>query len=89
MTKAKTKTGVEWMSVEECADILNVGKMTMYREIERKNIRAIRVGRSVRIHRGELEDYIRKAAAHADDVKAETTSAMARWIRATEQQASA
>jgi excisionase family DNA binding protein len=57
----RRKRGVptdEVYTVEEAAKLLKVDEMTIRRMIDRKEIVASRVGRSIRIPRSELEKYL-------------------------------
>lgn len=63
-----TRRGVallESFSVAEVAQLWHVAEKTVRREIERGNLRSIRVGRSVRVTRQALEDYAGEGSADA------------------------
>lgn len=55
------------LTVGEVADILRVSKMTVYRLIKRGQITALRIGKSFRIRRGDLEEYLRTTQFDADE----------------------
>ena len=49
----------EYMTINEVADYFGVSHMTIRREVREMNIPHIMVRRSVRIHRGDLERYVK------------------------------
>ena len=55
------RPGVDWLTVDEVAAELRVSKMTVFREIHRKNLRAARVGRAFRVLEKDLGAYIEQA----------------------------
>jgi excisionase family DNA binding protein len=52
-----------WVTVAEVAEVMRVSKMTVYRLIQANELRAARIGRSLRIGRADLERYLREAQA--------------------------
>lgn len=63
-----TRRGVallESFSVAEIAQLLHVAEKSVRREIDRGNLRSIRVGRSVRVTRQALMDYVGEGSADA------------------------
>ena len=44
--------------VPELCEILRLSKSSIYREIEAGNLRAIRIGKSVRVSAAELDRYL-------------------------------
>ena len=50
-----------FFTVEEAANMMRVSKMTVYRLIHGKELRAIKVIRSFRIPLSALDDYLKKA----------------------------
>jgi excisionase family DNA binding protein len=48
----------EMLTIREVQVILKCGKTTAYSLVSRRNIPAIRVGRSLRIRRSDLERFI-------------------------------
>jgi excisionase family DNA binding protein len=51
------------LTVREVAAELRVSGMTVRRLVERGELRAIRVGRSVRIERAELDRFLRQGGS--------------------------
>lgn len=58
----------EALTVQDVAAILRISKMSIYRAIERRELRAYRLGRSLRIRRDDLEDYLRGADTYAGEL---------------------
>jgi len=54
-------TNERYYTVEEVAKLLRVHKRTIMRFIEAKQLRAIRVGRQLRIAESALEEYLRSS----------------------------
>lgn len=50
------------ISVHQAATLLDVSRMTVYRLIDRKELRAYRVGRSLRIDPADIDTYLRGAS---------------------------
>ncbi len=48
----------DYLTVQEVADGLRVSKMTVYRFVHAGDLKSIRVGRSIRILRTSLEEYL-------------------------------
>ena len=48
--------------VEELISILRIGRNTAYELVRSGQIRSVRIGRTYRIPREALEDYLRKAS---------------------------
>ena len=57
----------EYMTVEEVAARLRVSKMTVYRAVERGDMDAIRVGRSIRVDKRDVFKFIREATTTPDE----------------------
>lgn len=49
----------EFLSVEQVADQLAVSRMTIYRLVERGELPAHRIGRSIRIRERDFDNYLR------------------------------
>jgi len=49
---------LEFLTLDEAAKILKVNPTTIGRRVQRGEIAAIHIGRSVRIRRQDLEDFI-------------------------------
>lgn len=47
-----------YVTVAEIAGLLRVSKMTVYRLIHAGELKGVTVGRSIRVHRGVLRDYL-------------------------------
>ena len=54
------------VSVEQAAGLLGIGRTTLYELIRRGEVRPIRIGRSVRIPRPELEAFVERLIADTD-----------------------
>jgi excisionase family DNA binding protein len=52
---------VQFLTVAEVAAMMRVSKMTVYRLVHAGDLPAARVGRSFRVPRGAVEDYLRNA----------------------------
>lgn len=52
---------VEFLTVAEVAATMRVSKMTVYRLVHGGELPAVRVGRSFRVPRGAVEEYLRAA----------------------------
>lgn len=52
---------VVWLSVQQIARDLDLSKMTIYRLIEREELRGYRIGRSIRVRSNDLENYLMRA----------------------------
>lgn len=52
-----------WVTAAEAAEVMRVSKMTVYRLIQAQELRAARIGRSLRIAQDDLERYLREARA--------------------------
>jgi len=61
-TPAPPPGPVEWLTVQEAADVLRVSKMTVYRLCHEGSLGARRFGRSFRIPRHGLEGFINGSA---------------------------
>ena len=53
-------------SVEELAEILSVSKMTVYRRIELGELRAFRIGRTLRVSQADFNRFMRFADTHQE-----------------------
>lgn len=47
------------LTISEAAELLSLSRATLYRALARGDVRAVHVGRSVRISRTELERFVR------------------------------
>ena len=57
------------LSVEECVNYLSISTPTFLKEIDKKEIPVIRIGKRILIHKDDLNEYInkkRKASVVAD-----------------------
>lgn len=50
-----------FLTVAEVAELMRLSKMTVYRLIHSGEMPAVRVGRSFRVPRSEVDKYLRKA----------------------------
>lgn len=48
------------LTTEEAADVLRIGRTTIYALIKHGHLRPVHIGRSCRISRAELERYVRR-----------------------------
>lgn len=60
-TMTQPSAGPLFLGPVAIATFLNVSKMTVYRLIDNGEIKAFRVGRSIRVHRRDLDDYLTRA----------------------------
>lgn len=51
------------MTVEDCADALQLNKTTIYHLIEKKKIPATRIGKSYRISKKKMIEYVESGNA--------------------------
>jgi excisionase family DNA binding protein len=58
-----------WLSVHEIADYLGVRPDTVYKWIPRKNMPAHKVGRLWKFRKEEVDQWIRRGEARANDVR--------------------
>lgn len=60
-----------YLTVKEVSQLLRLSKMTIYREIKDRNLPHIIVGKSIRIHRDDVADYLvgRYVAAATEENK--------------------
>lgn len=63
MSIPASQTPTAFLTVQEIARSLRVSKMTVYRLIHSKELTAVQVGRSFRVHRRALENYLQRDAA--------------------------
>lgn len=47
-----------FMTIDEVSGLLRVSKMKAYRMVEQGELRSIRVGRSIRISRASVKEYL-------------------------------
>jgi excisionase family DNA binding protein len=60
--------GSALLTVAEVAASMRVSTMTVYRLIRSGDLRAMRVGRSYRVRRSEVEDYLLSSSVQVEDV---------------------
>jgi excisionase family DNA binding protein len=64
----QTETAPTWVSYDEAQRLVGLGKTTLWRLANDGEIKVARVGRTVRISRQSLEEYMeRQAGGGADD----------------------
>jgi excisionase family DNA binding protein len=56
------ETQPNWVSYEEAARLVGLGRTTLWRLVGAGEIEAARVGRSVRLSRGSLEAFMKRQA---------------------------
>ena len=72
----------ELLTVGEVAQLMRVSNMTVYRLIKGGQLGAVRVGRSYRIRRHDLESYLsERSVRHAPDVDGRRGPARDVWTR--------
>ncbi|SHO48922.1 helix-turn-helix domain-containing protein [Anaerocolumna xylanovorans] len=52
------------LTIQELCEILNIGKNTAYLLLGHKEIKAFRIGRTWKIPKVSLEEYIRNQSSH-------------------------
>lgn len=60
----------DWLSTAEAADLLGVVPRTLYRMIDTDGLPAYRVGRPIRLRRGDVLAYIERARVQPGDLRA-------------------
>ena len=60
----------EWLSTAEAADLLGVVPRTLYRMIDTDGLPAYRIGRPIRLRRGDVLAYIEGARVKPGDLRA-------------------
>lgn len=58
MTRTELRPGQQYVSAAQVAAALHVAPMTVYRLIERGELPAVKVGRSVRIHVDDVQAFL-------------------------------
>ncbi|WP_370290577.1 helix-turn-helix domain-containing protein [Nocardioides sp.] len=51
----------QFLTIAEVASVMRVSKMTVYRLVHGGELPAVRVGRSFRVTREDVDDYLRKS----------------------------
>lgn len=59
MAEERPVAEMTFMTVAEVADLMRVSKMTVYRLVHSNELPAVRVGRSFRVPRQSVHDYLR------------------------------
>jgi excisionase family DNA binding protein len=59
----------KFFTAKELAESLQVTPMTIYRLAKRGELRAVRIGRSIRFSSEDVEDFIKNSSMDADDNK--------------------
>jgi excisionase family DNA binding protein len=60
----------EWLSTAQAADLLGVVPRTLYRMIDTDGLPAYRIGRPIRLRRGDVLAYIEGARVKPGDLRA-------------------
>lgn len=58
MTALPAEDPPVFMTIDEVSGLLRVSKMKAYRMVEQGELRSIRVGRSIRISRASVKEYL-------------------------------
>jgi len=58
MDQSSSGVATEFLTVSEVAAALRVSNMTVYRLVSAGELPAVRVGRSVRLRRDEVDEYL-------------------------------
>jgi excisionase family DNA binding protein len=58
--------GQPFYDVRQLAALLNVNKMTIYRLVERGDLRAYRIGRALRFRPSEVEEFLANQQTDAE-----------------------
>ena len=53
-------TGHEWLKVPEVAEVLRIGRSRAYEMVAEGKIPSVRIGRSVRVNRRELDRWLER-----------------------------
>ena len=61
LTVAESFAKARFLTVQEVAKLMRVSSMTVYRLIKAGDLPAVRVGRSFRVPRHAVEEYLRSA----------------------------
>jgi prophage regulatory protein len=62
----KTVTQTEWLSLKDVQQLLGIGRTKTYELVSTGELPAVRIGRCIRINKGELDEWLR--AQHYLDV---------------------
>jgi excisionase family DNA binding protein len=58
----QTEIKPEWITYEEAQRLTSLGRTTLWRIVKSGEVKTARVGRTVRLRRESLEDYMERAA---------------------------
>ncbi len=61
MTQEQNFSNVNFLTVQEVAELMRVSKMTVYRMVHAGELPAVRFGRSYRVPANAVESYLRAA----------------------------
>lgn len=50
----------EWVTYSQAREITNLGRTTLSQLVSRGEVKAVRVGRAVRLNRASLDDYLER-----------------------------
>ena len=62
-TVCAKKLAIQFLTVDECAEVLTVSKMTVYRLMEKGDLKGVRIGRQFRIKASDFDEYLKRIAA--------------------------
>ena len=57
----------EWLGYEEARRLVGLSRTTLYRLVKTGEIKGARIGRSVRINRTSLEDYMERRVTSGNE----------------------
>jgi excisionase family DNA binding protein len=57
----------EWLSYEEARRLVGLSRTTLYRLVESGTVKGARIGRSVRINRASLKEYMDRQVISGDE----------------------
>jgi excisionase family DNA binding protein len=57
----------EWLGYEEARRLVGLSRTTLYRLVKTGEIKGARIGRSVRINRASLEDYMERRVTSGNE----------------------
>lgn len=77
MAQEQNFSNVNFLTVQEVADLMRVSKMTVYRMVHAGELPAVRFGRSYRVPANAVEEYLRSAVVDGTETQGPASSAHA------------
>ena len=77
MTQEQNFSNVNFLTVQEVAELMRVSKMTVYRMVHAGELPAVRFGRSYRVPANAVESYLRSAMVDGTETQGPSSSAHA------------